>query len=125
MKILIIDDSLLDRKLLMKCISSSGITSEILQAPDGEEGLKILSQQAEDIGLVLLDWQMPKMSGIDVMKEIVKNPELKKIPVIMITASASEESRQIARDAHPDLAGYVVKPYKTERLMEMIRLWVK
>jgi len=125
MKILIIDDSLLDRRLLMKCISSAGITAEILQASDGEEGLKILSQYSEDIALVLLDWQMPKMSGVDVMKAVVKNPDLKKIPIIMITASASEDSRKIAREANPDLAGYIVKPYKTERLMEMIRLWVK
>ncbi|HNV23413.1 MAG TPA: response regulator [Candidatus Omnitrophota bacterium] len=125
MKILIIDDSLLDRRLLMKVISSSGITVEIVQASDGDEGLKILSQSSEEIALVLLDWQMPKMSGIEVLKAMSKNADFKKIPVIMITASASEDSRQMARDAHPDLAGYLVKPYKTERLIEMIRLWVK
>lgn len=125
MKILIIDDSLLDRRLLMKVISSSGITAEIVQASDGDEGLKILSQSSEEIALVLLDWQMPKMSGIEVLKAMSKNADFKKIPVIMITASASEDSRQMARDAYPDLAGYLVKPYKTERLIEMIRLWVK
>ena len=85
----------------------------------------VLQRVLERFDVVILDLNMPKMSGIDFMKEVVKNPELKKIPIIMITASAADDSKKLVREINPDLAGYIVKPYKTERLMELIRLWVK
>lgn len=121
MKILIIDDSLLERKLLASTIKKAGLENEVLQAGDGEEGITILSQNIGDVACILLDWQMPKMNGIDFMKSVQKVPEVSSIPIIMITASSSEDSKKLARDVNPDLAGYLVKPYKPEKLIEMIQ----
>ena len=125
MKILIIDDSLLDRKLSMNMLKKSGVTHEILQAVDGEEGLRIVGQNFKDIGLILLDWQMPKVNGIEFMKATRNVPEVSGIPIVMITASGSEENKRMARDTNPNLAGYLVKPYTPEQLMETIRPHLK
>jgi two-component system chemotaxis response regulator CheY len=120
MKILVVDDSTLDRKLLIRILIKAEISQEILQAEDGEQALEILAAQHEDIGLILLDWQMPKMSGIELMAGMVKIPVLSSIPVIMVTASGSEDNKKLARDINPKLAGYIVKPYKPEQLLQSI-----
>jgi len=120
MKILVVDDSLLDRKLLMRVLMKSGITQEILQAEDGDRAMEIIAVNYKDICLVLLDWQMPKVSGIELMAGIVKIPELSAIPIIMVTASGSDENKRAAYQVNPNLAGFLVKPYKPEELLAMI-----
>jgi len=125
MKILVVDDSLLDRKLLIRILMKSGISQEILQAEDGEQALEILATNYMDICLVLLDWQMPKVSGIELMAGVVKIPELSKIPIIMVTASGSDENKKAAHQINPNLAGFLVKPYKPEDLMTLIKPFLK
>lgn len=119
-KILIVDDSLMDRKLTMNLLKKSGVDSEVLQAANGEEGLKVLSENFKDIALILLDWQMPVMDGLEFMEGVVKVPEVSNIPIIMITASGGEDAREQARTVNPKLAGYVVKPYKPQELIDLI-----
>ena len=125
MKILIVDDSLLDRKLLINVLKKNNITNDVLQAGDGDEGIRVLSANYKDIGVILLDWQMPKVDGISFMKAVVKVPEVANIPIIMITASGTEDNKRLAREANPNLAGYVVKPYKVEDLVTMIKSHLK
>jgi CheY-like chemotaxis protein len=125
MKILVVDDSLLDRKLLVRLLMKSGISQEILQAEDGEQAMEVLAHNYTDICLVLLDWQMPKVSGIELMSGIVKIPELSNLPIIMVTASGSEDNKRAARQVNPQLAGYLVKPYKPEELIAMIKPFLK
>ena len=125
MKILVVDDSALDRKLLIRLLMKAEIPQEILQAQDGEEALEVLAGNYQDIGLVMLDWQMPKMSGIELMAGMTKIPVLASIPIVMVTASGSDENKKLARDINPGLAGYVVKPYKPEELLETIKPFLK
>jgi len=107
MKILVVDDSLLDRKLLIRLFMKSGVTQEIIQAEDGEQAMEVLANNYMDIGLILLDWQMPKVSGIELMAGVVKIPELSKIPIIMVTASGSDENKRVAYHVNPHLAGFL------------------
>jgi len=125
MKILVVDDSLLDRKLLIRVLMKSGLTQEILQAEDGEQAMEVLANNYLDICLLLLDWQMPKVSGIELMAGMVKIPELSKIPTIMITASGSDENKRVAHQVNPNLAGYVVKPYSPENLLAAIKPFLR
>ena len=125
MKILVVDDSILDRKLLIRTLIKAEIHQEILQAENGEQALEVLANNYQDIGLVLLDWQMPKMNGIELMAGMVKVPALSSIPVIMVTASGSEDNRKLAKNINPDLAGYIVKPYKPEDLLLAIKPYLK
>ncbi len=121
MKILLVDDSILDRKLLIRILMKSGITQEILQAENGEQAMEVLAVNYKDIGLVLLDWQMPKVSGVELMAGMVKIPELAGMPIIMVTASGSEENKRMAYQVNPKLAGFFVKPYKSEELIAAIK----
>jgi CheY-like chemotaxis protein len=125
MKILIVDDSLLDRKLLTKTLINSGVKNELLQAENGEAALGIIAQNIGDICLMICDYQMPNMSGVELMAGLVKVPETAKIPMVMVTASASEESRLAAYSVNPGLAGYVIKPYKPNDVLEIIRPYVQ
>jgi CheY-like chemotaxis protein len=125
MKILVVDDSMLDRKLMIRVLMKSGITQEILQAEDGEQAMEVLASNYTDICVVLLDWQMPKVSGIELMAGVVKIPELSSIPIVMVTASGSDENKRAARQVNPQLAGYLVKPYKPEELIAAIKPFLR
>ena len=89
MKILIVDDSRIDRTLCTNTLKQAGVTNEILEAVDGKDGLNVLQKNHKDICLILLDWNMPIMNGIESLKEIRKFN--KNIPVIALTAADIEE----------------------------------
>jgi two-component system chemotaxis response regulator CheY len=125
MKILVVDDSTLDRKLLIRTLIKAEVQQEILQAEDGEQALEVLANHYQDIGLILLDWQMPKMNGVELMAGMTKIPVLASIPIIMVTASGSEDNKKLAKDINPHLAGYIVKPYKPDELLQVIRPYLK
>ena len=125
MKIFLVDDSLLDRKLLIRILMKGGVANEIVQAENGEQAMEVLAVDYSDICLLLLDWQMPKVSGIELMAGIVKIPELSHIPIIMCTASGSEENRKMAYQVNPGLAGYIIKPYKPDELIAAVKPFLR
>ena len=121
MKVLIVDDSMLDRKLNSKALEGANLNCEILQAVDGEDALKVLTEHRDDIKLILLDWQMPNVDGLEFMKAVVNVPEVSDIPIIMITASNTEENRNMAYSVNPDLAGYLTKPCRPNDLVDAVK----
>jgi CheY-like chemotaxis protein len=125
LKILVVDDSLMDRRLLISVLKKAGVHYEIIQAADGEEGLRVLSSDYAGIGLIFLDWQMPRMTGIDFMKAVVQIPEVAKIPLIMVTASGSDADKALALQVNPGLGGYLVKPYRPEILLQAVEPYLK
>lgn len=125
MKILIIDDSSLQRKIIGKIIHDSGFTYEIREAKNGQEGLQVLSQENQEIGLILCDWNMPEMKGIEFLKEFAKNEDWKKIPVIMVTTEATPSKIEEARQVLPQLKGYITKPFQKEKLKQVFESVLK
>jgi len=125
MKILVVDDSLLDRKLLIRVLMKAGITQEILQAEDGEQAMEVLANNYTDICVMLLDWQMPKVSGVELMAGMVKIPDLAKIPIIMVTASGSDDNKRVAHQVNPNLAGFLAKPFKYEELLASVKPFLR
>lgn len=121
MKILIVDDSLLDRKLLSKTLMNLGVKNEILQAEHGEAAMEIIARQMGRIAFMFIDYQMPHMTGVELMAALVKVPQTAAIPMAMITASAAEESRKAAYEANPNLSAYITKPYKPEQIMAAVK----
>ena len=102
-KVLIIDDEQELLNMYQQAFSSTGFESMI--AENGEIGIKMAKDQKPNV--ILLDIIMPKMNGLDVLAEIKKDPEIKEIPVILLTNLSEECSGEKAKEL--GAAGYLVK----------------
>jgi len=123
-KILIVDDSDLERELLMEVLRGTGVKNDFLQARTGEEAIQVLGTRYNEIGLILLDWQMPQMSGMEFMEAVVKVPQVARTPIIMVTTSGTDENKKKASTVNPNLAGYIVKPYTPDSLVDVIKKYI-
>ena len=124
-KILVVDDSDLERELLIEVLKSAGVMNDALQARTGEDAIQTLGTRYKEIGLILLDWQMPRMSGMEFMEAVVKVPTVAQTPIIMVTASGTDENKKKAYNVNPNLIGYIVKPYTPESILEVIYPFVQ
>jgi len=115
-KILLVDDSTTMRRIQKNTLEKLGYT-EVMEAGDGQEAIASLKKCKVD--LVLMDWNMPNMNGLDALKAIKADPDLKSIPVMMVT-SESEKTR-IIEAIQSGAANYVVKPFQPETLKEKIQ----
>nr|WP_286237675.1 chemotaxis response regulator CheY [Neptuniibacter halophilus] len=114
-KILVVDDFSTMRRIIRKLLSELGFKN-IIEAEDGTKALTVLKN--EHIDFVLTDWNMPNMTGLDLLKEIRNNPELSSIPVLMVTAESKRE--QITAAAMAGVNGYIVKPFSAVTLQEKV-----
>lgn len=119
MKIFIVDDSEMSRKLLIATLQKAGVENEFLETGDGKEALEMLDAEYKDICLVFLDWQLPKVDGLEILKQIARNPETASMPVVMLTSTGSPESEEIARLLNPNLIAFLVKPLTPEKILEV------
>jgi len=116
MKILIVDDSAVIRKLIKSAADVLQLETE--EAQDGVEALEKLSSIYEEIDLILLDWNMPDMSGYDVLIELKENEKYRDIPVMMVTTEGEKGSIVAAVRAGAD--NYLVKPFTIDELESKI-----
>ena len=114
-KVLVVDDILSMRHIMRRALSEIGF-KEIHDAHNGEEGLEKL--RSGGFGLLLLDWNMPVMAGIDMLRAIRSDPTLISLPVLMVTAEAQAE--QIMEAVKAGVSGYLVKPFSTQALQEKL-----
>ncbi len=119
-KILVVDDSGVQRKMIIQIISKAGFTNETLEAADGSLAIEVLAANFQDVGVVLCDWNMPNMSGLEFIEAIAKVPAVASIPVVMVTTEGTAEKIAEAKAANPNLAGYIPKPFTPELLKETI-----
>lgn len=115
MKILVVDDFSTMRRIIKNLLRELGFT-DIDEADDGTTALPMLKTGKYDF--LVTDWNMPGMTGIDLLKAVRADPELNKLPVLMVTAEAKRE--QIIMAAQAGVNGYVVKPFTAGTLKEKI-----
>ena len=115
MKILVVDDFSTMRRIVKNLLKDLGFTN-MVDADDGKTALPIL--QAGGIDFLVTDWNMPGMTGIDLLKAVRSDPELVDLPVLMVTAEAKRE--QIIMAAQAGVNGYVIKPFTAATLKEKI-----
>ncbi|EAR60561.1 Chemotaxis protein CheY [Oceanospirillum sp. MED92] len=115
MKILVVDDFSTMRRIIKNLLRDLGMTN-VQEADDGQTALPILKQGGIDF--LVTDWNMPGMTGIDLLKEVRSDPNLAHMPVLMVTAEAKKE--QIIAAAQAGVNGYVVKPFTAAVLKEKI-----
>jgi len=119
MKILIVDDSEMNRQLLISSLQKAGIDNDIIESETGEDALENLEKLHDQICLVYLDWQLPKIDGLEVLKRMAQNPKTNAIPVIMLTSATSPESREIAHLLNPNLKAFIMKPLEPDNIAEV------
>lgn len=115
MKILIVDDFSTMRRIIKNLLRDLGFTNT-QEADDGNSALPLL--KASDFDFLITDWNMPGMTGIDLLKAVRADDKLKSLPVLMVTAEAKRE--QIIEAAQAGVNGYVVKPFTAQALKEKI-----
>jgi len=115
MKILVVDDFSTMRRIIKNLLRDLGLTNTY-EADDGQTALPMLKDG--DFDFVVTDWNMPGMQGIDLLKHIRADDNLKHLPVLMVTAEAKRE--QIIAAAQAGVNGYIVKPFTAGTLKEKL-----
>jgi two-component system chemotaxis response regulator CheY len=115
MKILIVDDFSTMRRIIKNLLRDLGFTNT-QEADDGTTALPML--KSGNFDFLVTDWNMPGMTGIDLLKAVRADPDLVTLPVLMVTAESKRE--QIVEAAEAGVNGYVVKPFTAATLEEKI-----
>lgn len=115
MKILIVDDFSTMRRIIKNLLRDLGFTNTS-EADDGQTALPMLKNG--DFDFLVTDWNMPGMTGIELLKHVREDERLKDLPVLMVTAEAKRD--QIVAAAQAGVNGYVVKPFTAAVLKEKI-----
>jgi len=115
MKILIVDDFSTMRRIIKNLLRDLGFTNTT-DADDGTTALPML--QSGSFDFLVTDWNMPGMTGIDLLKAVRADPKLASLPVLMVTAEQKRE--QIIEAAQAGVNGYIVKPFTAITLKEKI-----
>jgi len=113
--ILIVDDFATMRKIIRKIVCGIGFNN-IAEASNGQEALAMLT--TGKYSLLITDWNMPVMSGLELLKSIRADERLKTLPVLMVTAEGSKEN--IYEAAKAGVNGYILKPFTPEDLKEKL-----
>lgn len=119
-KILVVDDSSVQRKMIIQIIRKAGFANEIMEAGDGLEAIGVLGENFLDICVVLCDWNMPNMNGLEFIEGVAQVPAVAAVPVVMVTTEGTADKIAQAKAANSNLRGYVVKPFTPEQLKEAI-----
>ena len=123
-EILLVEDNPGDVRLTLEALREGKVKNNLFVARDGEEALAILRRQAPHAGaprpdLILLDLNLPKKDGREVLAEIKADPELKCIPVVVLTTSKSEED--VLRSYELNANCYITKPVDLEQFIRVVR----
>jgi len=117
-KVLLVDDSAVMRKIIQRNIKETGlIVDEFIEAGDGNQALDKVNADG-DLDLILLDWNMPNMSGIEFVKTLTSLNLSKRIPVVMVTTEGSEAKVAEAKESGAD--GYLTKPFTADQLRDTL-----
>jgi len=115
MRILVVDDFASMRKIIKGLLKQIGFKN-IEEADDGSTALEKL--KVGEFGLIICDWNMPKVPGIEVLKAVRNDPQLKDLPFLMVTAEAKKDNVMEAVKA--GVNQYIVKPFTAETLRKKI-----
>ena len=115
LKFLVVDDFSTMRRIVKNLLQELGY-NDITEADDGNTALPLLKAGSFDI--LITDWNMPGMPGLDLLKAVRADEKLAKMPVLMLTAEAKRE--QIVEAAQAGVSGYVIKPFTAVTLKEKL-----
>ena len=120
--ILLVEDNPDDVELTLRAFKKHNLANEIMVAKDGEEALKILLPQKKENAqlpdIILLDLKLPKVDGLEVLRQVKGNPETKPIPVVVLTSS--KEEKDLMESYNLGVNSYIRKPVDFEQFTEAV-----
>lgn len=120
--ILLVEDDAVDVMTVKRCFKQLKVSTQLLVAGNGEEALLQLSKESVAMPcIILLDINMPKMNGLELLQHLKSSAKLKKIPVVMLTSS--KEDTDVSRCFELGVSGYLVKPVEYEQFVQIIELF--
>lgn len=117
LRVLIVDDSRAIRMILRRALSELGYTA--CEAGNGREALGVLEQEGARLSLMLVDWNMPEMSGLDLVKAVRSHHRYAGVPIVMVTTET--EIDHISQALEAGANEYVMKPFTKEVLEDKLR----
>lgn len=117
MKVLCVDDSVLIRKIVSQAVEVLDLT--VVEAQDGKEALDIVEKLSGEIGLITLDWHMPRVDGFEFLNIIKSQEKTRDIPVLMLTSESPNDS--IVKAIKAGVNHYLLKPFTQEDLIVKIK----
>lgn len=120
MRFLVVDDSSTMRRIIINTLTKLG-HKDCHEAANGREGVERLATVQVD--MVITDWNMPEMSGIEFIKALRSNEATKSLPVLMVTTNAAQDD--IVQALHAGVNNYVVKPFTPDTIREKIEAVLK
>ena len=126
-RILLVDDSSRDIELALDALAQNNLANEVVALRDGAEALDYLYRRGQFTGrdngqpaVVLLDLKMPKVGGIEVLRQMKGDPQLKMIPVVVMTSSREEQD--LVNSYQLGVNAYIVKPVHFQEFVEAVKL---
>jgi two-component system, chemotaxis family, chemotaxis protein CheY len=117
-KALVVDDSRAVRMILAKTLKELGF--EVREAANGREALEVIETEKTAVTLVLADWNMPEVNGLELLKKLRQNPEFSSLVVVMVTTETELDQMAAALEAGAN--EYVMKPFTKDILVEKLQL---
>lgn len=118
--ILLIEDDTIDQMAVKRAFKELKITNKLFIANNGEEALEFLRDKNTQLpGFILLDLNMPKMNGLEFVNIVKKDPDFKKIPIVVLTTSLEENDR--IESFNLSVAGYIIKPVDYHNFIEAVK----
>jgi CheY-like chemotaxis protein len=125
-RILLVEDSPMDAELTLKALASSRLCDDVLHVHDGAEALDFLYRRGSfaqhpvnQPAVVLLDLKMPRIDGMEVLRQVKNDPVLKTIPIVVMTSSREEQD--VVESYESGVNAYVVKPVNFESFMDAVQ----
>jgi len=119
-QVVVVDDDPDSREMIVEYLKAIGF-KEVPSFPDGEVALKYVNEFSKEIGLIISDWEMPKISGIDFLRACKSNKDLESIPFLMVTSQSSIERMKIIQAARANVDEYLLKPFNMENFQSRIQ----
>lgn len=123
LKILLVEDNLIEVMKMKRTLSLLGLNHTLFEAKNGEVALTFLEEKSNLPDIILLDLNMPKINGIEFLKIIKANDDLKHIPTIILTTSSNQ--KDLLECYRTGMSGYVLKPLKFEDYVKKIETVLK
>ncbi len=117
-KALVVDDSKAVRMILARTLAELGY--EVHEAANGREALDAIQSEKTGLSLVLADWNMPEINGLELVKKLRQDPDLSSLVVVMVTTETEVEQMAIALEAGAN--EYVMKPFTKDILVEKLQM---